>query len=91
MANMPSIDRMYVSVRVSNEAFVALEKVAKEQNTNPTDVARSVIESEMKRIVNLFTDIDKARVYALKRRNAQRRRDHAERVTSAKKGEKRCI
>ena len=88
MANMPSVDRMYVSVRVSNETFVALEKVAKEQNTNPTDVARSVLESEMKRIVNLFTDMDKARVHALKRRNAQRRRDLYERVTSIKKGGK---
>jgi hypothetical protein len=80
MANMPSIDRMYLGVRVSNETFVALEKVAKEANTTHTEVARSVLESEMTRIVNLFSDEDKAAVAALKRRNAQRRRDRAERV-----------
>ena len=84
MANMPSVDRTISHLKISNAAYVALAKVASEQGTNYTDVARSIIEREMEHVIRLFTDEDRAAVSALKKLHIQKRREYCAGV--AKKG-----
>ena len=85
MANMPSVDRTYASLKVSNAAFIALAKVAQKRGTNHTDVAREIIEREMEHIVRMFTDEDKAAVAALKDLHVRQRREYVARVARENK------
>lgn len=85
MANMPSVDRTVSHLKISNAAYVALAKVASEQGTNYTDVARTIIEREMEHVIRLFSDEDKAAVAALKKLHVRHRREYVARVARENK------
>ena len=73
MSNQPSIFKTKVSLQLDNEVIVALDKKAEEDGTSRNAVANYYLENELQRIIDTFTDADRAKVVAMEQKNKEAR------------------
>ena len=74
MANMPSVNRSNLAVRLDNAVLAAVEKAAAERGISNAEIAREWIGRMAAPIISAFTAADRARVEALRAANVRRRR-----------------
>ena len=74
MANMPSVNRSNLAVRLDNAVLAAVEKAAAERGVSNAEIVREWIGRMTAPIISAFTATDRARVKALRAANVRRRK-----------------
>lgn len=87
MANMASVDKTELSVRVRNEVFVAIDRMANERNVTRSDLVVDWLERMTWERTRDLDPEDMMYVRALRNKHMRERKDFVRRLKSRKKGD----